>query len=115
MNTDTDIILSGPFKVKDGAGLEQEVKAIRIFDETYGVIDVYIDFVKPQEKGAFRDRVLITAILARLHTLGYQGPDFFDADPAVQERRLIVLEAAEEFCEFAKRHGWKNLAEEFDE
>ncbi|QJQ04496.1 hypothetical protein EJG51_004240 [Undibacterium piscinae] len=27
----------------------------------------------------------------------------------MQERKLIVLEAPEEFCAFAKKHGWTNL------
>jgi hypothetical protein len=33
----------------------------------------------------------------------------------LQESRLIVLEAPEEFAAFAKSRGWKNLAEDFDD
>ena len=55
------------------------------------------------------------AIIERLRGLGYKGPDFGHSDPGLQERKLIVLEAPEEFAAFAKSRGWKNLAEEFDE
>lgn len=115
MSKSTDIQLSGAFKLKDSNSREHEVKAIRIFDEGYGVIDVYVDFVGSLEKGQFRDTAIIAEIMARLRSLGYKGPDFSHADPVVQERKLIVLEAPEEFCSFAKKHGWKDLAEEFNE
>ena len=55
------------------------------------------------------------AIIDQLRTLGYKGPDFGPSDPGLQERKLIVLEAPEEFAPFAKSRGWKNLAEEFDD
>jgi hypothetical protein len=86
MTTDSDIELSGAFQAKDSNGRTLDVKAIRIFDEGYGIIDV-----------------------------GYKGPDFGHSDPGLQESRLIVLEAPEEFAAFAKSRGWKNLAEDFDE
>ncbi len=115
MTTDTDITLSNAFKAIDTSGKEYEVKAIRIFDEGYGIIDVYVDFSTPIESGLYKDKVLVGHILKRLRSLGYVGPDFSHSDPGLQERTLIVLEAPEEFCTFAKRHGWKNLAEEFDD
>ncbi|MBI3228664.1 MAG: hypothetical protein HYZ45_00285 [Burkholderiales bacterium] len=115
MSKSTDIQLSGPFKLKDAAGREHEATAIRIFDEGYGLIDVYIDFKASLEKGQFRDSGLISGIMARLRALGYSGPVFDTADPVLQERKLIVLEAPEEFCGFAKKHGWKDLAEEFND
>jgi hypothetical protein len=115
MTTDTDIQLSGPFAAKDASGCAHEINAIRIFDEGYGIIDVYVDFAKPIEGGLYRDKVLVGHILARLRGLGYAGPDFTHSDPGLQERKLIVLEAPEEFCLFAKQRGWKNLAEEFDD
>lgn len=115
MNNSTDIQLSGPFTAKDASGRAHEVKAIRIFDEGYGVIDVYVDFVAALDKGQFRDAQIIADIMARLRTLGYKGPPFSHGDPVLQERKLIVLEAPEEFCTFAKKHGWKDLAEEFND
>ncbi|GAB3372476.1 hypothetical protein GCM10027317_10310 [Massilia agri] len=114
MTTDSDIELSGPFQVKDGAGRLLDVKAIRIFDEGYGIIDVYVDFKARLEPGAYKDTVLLRQIVERLRALGYKGPDFGHSDPGLQESRLIVLEAPEEFTAFAKSRGWKNLAEDFD-
>ncbi len=115
MTTDTDIQLSGPFKATDANGRSLDIKGIRIFDEGYGIIDVYVDFATPVEGGAYKDKVLVGQILARLRSLGYVGPDFAHSDPGLQERKLIVLEAPEEFTAFAKSKGWKNLAEEFDD
>jgi hypothetical protein len=115
MTTDTDIELSGPFQAKDGNGRSLDVKAIRIFDEGYGIIDVYVEFKAPLEAGAHEDSVLIRQIIDRLRAVGYKGPDFGLSDPGLQERRLIVLEAPEEFAPFAKSKGWKNLAEDFEE
>lgn len=115
MTTDTDIELSGPFQAKDGNGRTLDVKAIRIFDEGYGIIDVYVDFKDRLEPGAFRDPVLLRQIVERLRAVGYKGPDFGHSDPGLQESRLVVLEAPEEFAPFAKSRGWKNLAEDFDE
>ncbi|AVR99265.1 hypothetical protein [Pseudoduganella armeniaca] len=113
MSTDTDITLSGPFKASDSSGQEREIKAIRIFDEGYGIIDVYVDFARPLD-GAHKDSVLLRQIVERLRALGYRGPDFGLGDAGLQESKLIVLEAPEEFAAFAKQHGWKNLAEDFD-
>jgi len=115
MTTDTDIHLSGPFKAADSSARTHEVKGIRIYDEGYGIIDVFVDFAKPIEAGAYKDKVLVKAIIDRLRALGYAGPDFGHSDPGLQDSKLIVLEAPEEFSEFAKRKGWKNLAEEFDD
>jgi hypothetical protein len=115
MTTDTDIQLSGPFKASDSSGRSHDVKAIRIFDEGYGIIDVYVDFAAPIEGGLYKDKTLVGQLIARLRTLGYVGPDFSHSDPGLQDRKLIVLEAPEEFAAFAKKKGWKNLAEEFDE
>lgn len=115
MTSDTDITLSGPFKARDASGHDHEVKAIRICDEGYGIIDVYVDFSKPIEGGMYKDKILVGHILEKLRSLGYVGPDFSHSDPGLQDRTMIVLEAPEEFCAFAQRHGWKNLAEEFDD
>ncbi|MBR7799115.1 hypothetical protein KDM90_03805 [Undibacterium sp. FT137W] len=114
MSENNDIEISGSFTVQDGNGREQIVKSIRIYDETYGVIDVFVDFTVALEKGSFRDHKLISGILNRLRSLGYVGPDFGATDPTIQERKMIVLEATEEFCQFAKTKGWKNLAEEYE-
>ena len=115
MTTDNDILLSGPFKAVDSTGRSHDVKGIRIFDEGYGIIDVYVDFATPVEPGLYKDKVLAGKVIDQLRTLGYKGPDFGPSDPGLQDRKLIVLEAPEEFSAFAKSKGWKNLAEEFDE
>jgi hypothetical protein len=115
MTTDTDIELSGPFQAKDGNGRTLDVKAIRIFDEGYGIIDVYVEFKHQLDSGAHKDSILLRQIVERLRAVGYKGPDFGLSDPGLQESKLIVLEAPEEFAAFAKSKGWKNLAEDFDE
>ena len=115
MNNDTDIQLSGPFKAIDGSGRSHDIKAIRIFDEGYGIIDVYVDFSAAIDNTLCKDRTLIGHILARLRSLGYSGPDFGHGDLGLQDKKLIVLEAPEEFNTFAAGKGWKNLAEEFDD
>ena len=115
MTTDTDIELSGAFQAKDSNGRTLDVKEIRIFDEGYGIIDVYVDFAAPVDGGLYKDKVLAKAIIDHLRTLGYKGPDFGPSDPGLQESKVIVLEAPEEFAPFAKSRGWKNLAEEFDD
>lgn len=115
MTTDTDIQLSGPFKATDSTGRSHDIKGIRIFDEGYGIIDVYVDFAAAVEPGLYKDPVLVRQVIDKLRTLGYKGPDFGHSDPGLQERKLIVLEAPEEFSAFAKSKGWKNLAEEFDD
>lgn len=114
MSTESDIELSGPFQVKDSQGRTLDVKAIRIFDEGYGIIDVYVDFKARLDAGAYKDEVLVRQIVERLRALGYKGPDFGHSDPGLQESKLIVLEAPEEFAAFAKSKGWKNLAEDFE-
>jgi hypothetical protein len=115
MTTDSDIELSGPFQARDSNGRTLDVKAIRIFDEGYGIIDVYVDVKARLEPGAHKDPALIRQIVDHLRAAGYKGPDFGHGDPGLQEGRLIVLEAPEEFAAFAKSRGWKNLAEDFDE
>jgi hypothetical protein len=115
MTTDSNIELSGPFQAKDSQGRTLDVKAIRIFDEGYGIIDVYIEFSNKLDPGAYKDTALVRQIIDRLRATGYKGPDFGHSDPGLQESRVIVLEAPEEFAAFAKSRGWKNLAEDFDE
>jgi len=114
MTPDSDIELPGPFQAKDANGRTLDVKSIRIFDEGYGIIDVYVKFKDRLEPGAYKDAVLVRAIIDRLRAVGYKGPDFGHSDPGLQESRLIVLEAPEEFAPFAKSKWWKNLAEDFD-
>jgi hypothetical protein len=114
MTTDSDIELSGAFQAKDGSGRTLDVKNIRIFDEGYGIIDVYVEFKTRLEPGAYKDELLVRQLVDRLRAVGYKGPDFGHSDPGLQESRLIVLEAPEEFAAFAKSRGWKNLAEDFE-
>ncbi|MES2259111.1 MAG: hypothetical protein V4724_11355 [Pseudomonadota bacterium] len=113
MNQDTDIQLSGPFKATDGSGRALDIKAIRIFDEGYGVIDVYVDLAAPATDGLPKDKKLLTEISARLRSLGYVGPDLTPGDPVMQEKKLLVLDTPDEFLAFAVRKGWKDLAAEF--
>ena len=116
MKNENDIQLSGPFKITDGAGSAHDVSGIRIFDEGYGIIDVYVDFAHDiGDLHLYRDAVVIRQIMAKLRGLGYQGPDFGHGDLGLQDDKLVVLEAPEEFNGFAALKGWKNLAEEFDE
>ena len=114
MNNDTDIQLSGPFNAKDSSGQVREFNAIRIFDEGYGMIDVYVDLRHSMDDDPlFEDQVLIKNIVAHLHALGYAGPEFGIGDAGLQDDKLIVLEAPEAFNAFAESRGWKNLAAEF--
>ncbi|KQN75420.1 MULTISPECIES: hypothetical protein [Duganella] len=112
MSNNTDIQLSGPFKATDGAGRAHDAKAIRIFDEGYGAIDVYVDFAG-SVSGLHKDKSLIDAVVAQLRTVGYKGPALTAGDPVLQEGKLLVLEAPDEFNTFAAGKGWKDLAEEF--
>lgn len=112
MNQDTDIQLSGPFKATDSAGRAHDIKAIRIFDEGYGAIDVYVDFAKPIA-GQHKDAALIAAVTAQLRTTGYKGAALTPGDPVLQENRLMVLESPDEFTTYAASKGWKDLAEDF--
>jgi hypothetical protein len=114
MSDSTDIQICGTFKANDANGKEHTIKGIRIYDEGYGMIDVFVDFNAAMEAGSYRDTALIQQILQQLRLAGYTGPDFGVTDPSLQERKMIVLEASEEFCSFAKTKGWKNLAEEFE-
>jgi hypothetical protein len=114
MNNDTDIELCGPFTAHDSSGNARAIEAIRIFDEGYGIIDVYVHMVASMDGDRlYTDAVLIGQIMARLRTLGYTGPDFGHGDLGLQDDKLIVLEAPEAFNAFAASRGWKNLAEEF--
>jgi hypothetical protein len=115
MNQHTDIQLSGPFKATDSSGRAVDIKSVRIFDEGYGVIDLYIDLAKPASEGLHRDKKLIADISAHLRTLGYRGPDVEPGDPVIQERQLIVLDTPDEFLPFAVGKGFKDLTSEFDE
>jgi hypothetical protein len=114
MNSENVIQLSGAFSVTDSLGRAWDLIGIRIFDEGYGIIDVYVDFVSSMEdEPLYEDPVVIRQILSRLRALGYVGPDFGHGDPGLQDDMLIVLEAPEEFNRFAASKGWKNLAEEY--
>lgn len=114
MNSENVIQLSGPFSVTDSSGRIWDLHGIRIFDEGYAIIDVYVDFVASMEDDPlYEDAHLIGQIIARLRVLGYIGPDFGHGDPGLQDDRLIVLEAPEEFTRFAASKGWKNLADEY--
>lgn len=116
MNNDTDIELCGPFTVRDSSGNPRDIASIRIFDEGYGIIDVYVHMMHSMDEDRlYEDDVLVKQIMARLHQLGYTGPDFGHGDLGLQDDRLIVLEAPEAFNAFAASRGWKNLAEEFAE
>lgn len=116
MDNENVIQLSGPFRINDSLGRTWEVRAIRIYDEGYGIIDVYVDLDASMEDDLlYEDPVVIRQILGRLHTLGYDGPDFGAGDPGQQDDKLIVLEAPEAFGHFAASRGWKNLAETYED
>lgn len=114
MDNENVIQLSGPFIINDASGRAWNLNGIRIFDEGYGIIDVYIDFASSMDdEPLYEDPVVIRQILARLRTLGYEGPDFGPGDPGLQDDKLIVLEAPEEFTRFAASKGWRNLADDY--
>lgn len=114
MDSENSIQLSGPFQVTDSSNRAWDVNGIRIFDEGYGIIDVYVDFASSMDGDPlYEDTHLIRQILARLRAIGYVGPDFGAGDPGLQDDTLIVLEAPEEFSRFAASKGWRNLAEEY--
>lgn len=116
MKNDTDIELCGAFTVRDCSGNARDIEAIRIFDEGYGIIDVYVHMVVSMDGDPlYQDKVLVGQIMARLRQLGYEGPDFSHGDLGLQDDKLIVLEAPEVFNAFAASHGWKDLAAEFAE
>jgi hypothetical protein len=116
MQNDTDIEISGPFTVRDSSGNPRDIAAIKIFDEGYGIIDVYVHMARSMDGDRlYEDQVLVGQVMARLHQLGYAGPDFGHGDLGLQDDKLIVLEAPEAFNAFAASRGWKNLAEEFAE
>lgn len=114
MHDENTIRLSGAFSITDSAGRIWNIDAIRIFDEGYGSIDVYVDFVESMDdEPLYEDPRVIGQILARLRAVGYAGPDFGVGAPDMQDEKLIVLEAPEAFGDFAASLGWKNLAEEY--
>ncbi|MGI4850262.1 MAG: hypothetical protein ACRYGK_19310 [Janthinobacterium lividum] len=114
MNNENTIQLSGPFQVVDASGQPCNIENIHIFDEGYGVIDVYIALAaRSRNNEIHEDPAVQRQILARLRQLGYVGPDFGLGDPALQEDKLMVLEAGEEFATFASSKGWKDLAAEY--
>jgi hypothetical protein len=114
MDSENVIQLSGPFSVTDSLGRTWDLNGVWIFDEGYGIIDVYVDFVSSMEDDPlYEDVLLIKQVLSRLRVLGYVGPDFGHGDLGLQDDKLIVLEAPEEFGRFAASKGWKNLAEEY--
>jgi hypothetical protein len=114
MDTDNIIRLSGPFHVTDSLGRGWQLGGIRIFDEGYSIIDVYVDIAEPVEDDTLHeDPLVIRQIVSRLRALGYAGPDFGLGDPGLQDDRLIVLEAPEAFSNFAATKGWKDLAEDY--
>ncbi|MBI1890533.1 MAG: hypothetical protein HYS18_07805 [Burkholderiales bacterium] len=114
MHEENTILLSGPFDITDSLGRVWKIDAIRIFDEGYGIFDIYVDFaVSMDDEPLVEDTRVISQILARLRSLGYAGPDFGVGDPDLQDKKMIVLEAPEAFGPFAASKGWKNLAEEY--
>jgi hypothetical protein len=114
MNSEHTIQLSGPFDLIDSRGRTWQARGIRIFDEGYGIIDVYVELDAPMEDVPLHeDPLVINQIVWRLRALGYAGPDFGPGHPGLQEDNMIVLEAPEEFAHFAADHGWRNLAMEY--
>lgn len=114
MNSENEIQLSGPFSIFDSSGRTVDIKAIRIFDESYGIIDVYVELaLSMEDEPLYADALVIRQLLSRLRSLGYAGPDFGHGDLGLQDDTLIVLEAPEAFGVFAASKGWKNLAEEY--
>lgn len=114
MDSSNTIQLSGPFDIVDSLGGSWRINGIGIFDEGYRIIDVYVNVDQSMgDDGLHADPVVIRQILARLHALGYHGPDFGCGDPGLQDDHLIVLEAPEAFCGFAASKGWRDLAEDF--
>lgn len=116
MTNENTIQLSGPFQVTSSSGKSINITSIHIFDEGYGVIDVYIDLAeRSRNNEVHEDPKVLKQVFARLRQLGYNGPDFGLGDPALQDDKLVVLEAGEEFLPFAGSKGWKDLAAEFEE
>jgi hypothetical protein len=114
MDKEYAIQLSGPFEVTDSLGRNWKVDSVRIFDEGWGGIDVYVAFASAEDEDRLHeDAAVIRQILSRLRALGYVGPDFGPAAEELQDCGLIVLEAPEEFEPFAASLGWRNLAEDY--
>ncbi|HEY4542406.1 MAG TPA: hypothetical protein VIG66_08540 [Noviherbaspirillum sp.] len=122
MDNENVISLCGPFRVVDSLGRTWQVQGMRIYDEGYGMVDVYVDLDasldsagSAEEAGLHADAQVLAQLMTKLHQLGYEGPDFGLGDSGLQDENLIVLEAPEAFCVFAARRGWKNLAEQYAE
>ena len=114
MDAENIIRLSGPFRINDSLGRTWQVRAIRIYDEGYGIIDVYVDLdASMEDEPLHEDPLIIRQIMSQLRALGYKGPDFGPGDAGLQDDKLIVLEAPEAFSQFAASKGWKNLADEY--
>jgi hypothetical protein len=58
MDSESVIHLSGPFSVTDSSGRAWNLHGIRIFDEGYGIIDVYVDFMSSMEGEALYEDAL---------------------------------------------------------
>jgi hypothetical protein len=114
MHDENSIRLSGTFSITDSSGRIWSIDAIRIFDEGYGLLDVYVDFAESMDdEPLYDDPRVIGQILSKLRSIGYAGPDFGVGAADMQDDKLIVLEAPEAFGDFAASLGWKNLAEEY--
>jgi hypothetical protein len=115
MDKDTEIELCGAFSITDRNGVAHEVMSIRIFNESYGVIDVFVQLsASASEARLDEDDVVIGQIMQRLKGAGYVGPDFGRGDAGLQDDCLMVLEAPEAFNRFAATKGWRDLAASFE-
>jgi hypothetical protein len=115
MDSDTEIELLGAFAINDRNGTAHEVRSVRIFNESYGVIDVFVTLSpSATEARLCDDPVAIAQIMRRLHDAGYSGPDFGRGDEGLQDDCLMVLEAPQAFNRFAASRGWKDLAAAFE-
>lgn len=103
--------------VTDSTGCAWQVESVRIFNEGYGTIDVFIDLASDSGDDRLHDdQALVKQIMSRLRSLGYAGPDLGLGADDLQDDRLIVLEAsAEEFESFAAAKGWRNLADDYSD
>lgn len=115
MDKDTEIELCGAFAITDRNGVMHEVRSVRIFNESYGVIDVFVALSASAANARLdEDDVAIGQIMRRLNVAGYVGPDFGRGDAGLQDNCLMVLEAPEAFNRFAASKGWRDLAAAFE-
>lgn len=116
MNDQHKLCLAGPFEVIDSLGQTWQVESVRIFDEGYGAIDVYVALgAADEDMRLHEDASVIRQVVARLRREGYAGPDFIPGAEDLQDPALIVLEAPEEFGAYAARRGWRNIADDYAE